>query len=479
MSSDDERSEENRQRETPKLPKKLEERLDEVGTNIKQPLDPLHSDHDLKSKQPVQVVECFLALKQSEYSDWTLRDYSYDLTRLLEYFEYSGIDDFSELSSSDLSGFKTWRKRDENVNLTTLHGQLANLRVFLRWCEKKDLVADGLADDIDMPDVDDEDMVSYVRLDEEEAQQIIEHNQQFPYVTREFAEFVVMWEGLCRLGGVRSLDLKDYDRQGRYIDLTHNPQKGTPLKNGESNEDTEKGGGERQINLPEWVCDVLNRYIDGTSDPEQPQRIDVTDDDDDRQPLFTTSNGRVSEATVRRDLYRITQPCRHGRACPYGREPDECEAYSDNNRLSRCPSSVSPHPVRRGGICNQIKQGVDKDEICQRANVSRGILDKHYDLRSREEARKQRRKELAKNLDGYADPARLQPSSVESRIPLWQDAVQLKRRAQNQWDDSETRQRAVHTLAGVVVFIALVAINFAFLGIGIDPVNHRLFFELW
>ena len=384
------------------------------------------------------------------------------------------MDELAALSKSNLAKFKDWRRRDGKITLIILHDQMANIRVFLRWCEEKEIVADGLADNVEMPDVEEGDMVSYVRLDTESAERIIAYHQQFRYTTRGFAMFGLMWEGLCRLGGVRSLDLEDYNREEGYITLTHSPEEGTPLKNGASNEDTEHGGGEREINLPEWVCQSLNEYLDGTSDPSHPQRIDVKDEYG-RKPLFSTRNGRVFHSTIRRDLYRITQPCRYGQGCPYNRDPDKCDARNDNSRLSQCPSSVSPHPVRRGGICHQIKQGVNKDTICNRANVSRNVLDTHYDIRTREEARRQRRKELMKHLDGYEELKK--PTAVETQIPLLQDALQVKRRVKRNLHDPVVQQRVIYGTAMFAIFVSLVSIYFAFLGIGIDLDNRRLVFE--
>jgi hypothetical protein len=112
---------------------------------------------------------------------------------------------------------------------------------------------------MEIPDEEEINDVSYVRLGAEEAQRIIEYHQQFPYVTRRFAEFVVMWAGLCRRGDVRSLDLSDYNRDGGYVDLEHNEDEDTPLKNGESSGNTENDGGEREVNLPNWGCDGIRR----------------------------------------------------------------------------------------------------------------------------------------------------------------------------------------------------------------------------
>lgn len=351
-----------------KLPKKLARRIEKLPENRTENERIIGNGAiELTSKHPVTVVEYYLTIKRNERAEKTHEDYSYDLTRFLEYCEYEGVEDLSELSSQNFEGFKSWRQRDGNIVLATLDGQLSNIRSWIRWCEQVELVEQGLADSIEMPDLDPSDEVSYVRLSAEAAEQIREYYDQLDYVPREYAEWVLMWEVLLRLGGVRSLDLDNYNREEGYIELEHDPEEGTPLKNGESKVEGE--GGERELNLPDWVCEILNTYIDGTGDPNDPKRIEA-EDEYGRKPLFTTEKGRVSESTVRRDLYRITQPCRYGAACPHERDPTDCEARQDSNRYSYCPSNVSPHPVRRGGICHQINQGVPKETICDRADVS-------------------------------------------------------------------------------------------------------------
>jgi hypothetical protein len=97
-----------------------------------------------------------------------------------------------------------------------------------------EIVADSLADDIEMPHLDDTDIVSYTRLDPDAANRILEYHGQFDYVTREFAEFAVIWSVLIRRGGVRSLDRDNYNREEGYIVLEHDPEQETPLNNGAS-----------------------------------------------------------------------------------------------------------------------------------------------------------------------------------------------------------------------------------------------------
>jgi len=473
MSTDDETTE-----HLPNLPEKLAGRIDKRANDLNTG-EPIvgNGDLELTSEHPVSVVEYFLAVHVNEWSESTYKDYSYDLTRFLEYSEYADQDDLSQFSSRDLEGFKQWRKRDDNIGLATLHGQLANIRVLVRWCEKIELVEEGLADEIEMPDLDPSDIVSYTRLSPEAADRIIEYHRQFDYVSREFAEFALMWAVLVRLGGVRALDLDHYNREEGYIELEHTDEEDTPLKNGES--DVEGEGGEREVNLPNWVCEILNTYIDGTGDPNHPKRIEK-EDEYGRKPLFTTKQGRVSKSTLRRDLYRITQPCRHGAECPHDMDPEDCEARNDNDLLSRCPSNVSPHPVRRGGICHQLKQGVPKDTICERADVSRKVLNKHYDLRTKEEARKQRRDELRKHLEGYEKVSREQStdrSGLRQEFPFLSDIATAPESYIDR-DDAPTRARAVKGVAAYGAFVTLTGINFSLLGIGFDPGTWELILSL-
>lgn len=462
----------------PDLPEKLAQRIDGLPDHVTEGEKIIgNGDFELTSEHPVSVVEYFLAVHVDEWAEWTYKDYSYDLTRFLEYCEYADIDDLSELSSRDLEGFKQWRKRDGNIGLATLHGQLANIRVFIRWCGTIEIVDPELADDIEMPDLDLSDIVSHTRLDPESAERIFEYYEQVDYVTRKFAEFALMWAVLVRLGDIRSLDLDNYNREEGYIELEHNPQEDTPLKNGAS--EVEGQGGEREINLPDWVCEILNTFIDGTGDPNHPKRIEA-EDEYGRKPLFSTKFGRVAESTIRRDLYKITQPCRYGQNCPHDMEPTECEARQNHNLHSRCPSNVSPHPVRRGGICFQLKKGVPKDTICERADVSRKVLNKHYDLRTKEEARKQRRNELRKHLDGYEGPQPDpggNPTPLRGESPLISDLTIIKNHVVDSIGPLPDRRRFVKGLAAYGVFVGLTGLNLGLMGLGFDPVSWEVVIE--
>lgn len=450
------------------LPDVLAERIEQYEKLDVADEDLIISNGDiaLTSERPVEVVEYFIETHRNRWAGATVSDYSYDLTRFLEYCDYADIEDVSNLSSRDIEGFQDWRERDGNIALATLHAQLSNIRVFIRWCERVEIIEEELADEMVLPDLEPSDVVSHTRIDTETAKQIRAYYDDLPYVPQEYAMFSLVWSVLIRLGGLRSLDLDDYHREEGYIELGHSLEENTPLKNGESKIEGE--GGEREINLPEWVCEVLNTYIDGTGDPNHPQRKEVTDEFG-REPLFTTRYGRVSKTTVRRQIYRITQPCRHGEDCPEGLNPNTCPARNNHNRLSRCPANVSPHPIRRGGICYQLNQGVSKQTICERADVSRAVLNKHYDLRTKQEARKQRRQKLQPHLDGYED-AYTNHDSNQGTINSYSHISSFIAKPMSvEINDLTNQSRRIKGAVGFVCYLLFIFIDILLISLGNIP----------
>lgn len=140
--------------------------------------------------------------------------------------------------------------------------------------------------------------------------------------------------------------------------------------------------GERLVALSDDLCELLDDWIES-------QRRDVTDECG-REPLLTTAQSRPCKSTLRVYVYRWTQPCRYDRECPHDRNPDECEA-TERDHLSKCPSSVSPHAIRRGSITHSLNNDMPDKVVSDRANVSQEVIDMHYDRRTERERMEQRR----------------------------------------------------------------------------------------
>ena len=180
-----------------------------------------------------------------------------------------------------------------------------------------------------------------------------------------------------RISSAHALDIDDYHPMEGWLDVQHRPSTATPLKN--------KNRGERQVSLNEGVCEVLNDYIEA----HHPR----VEDDHGRMPLLGTQYGRAHRTTLTQNIYVLTRPCHYTNECPHNRSLDECEATT-NDRASKCPSSVSPHAIRRGSITTHRNQNVPKDVASDRMDVSGEVLDKHYDMATPDEKRKRRQEYL-------------------------------------------------------------------------------------
>lgn len=210
-----------------------------------------------------------------------------------------------------------------------------------------------------------------VRATDSEVYETVVEPELIDIVT---SKFETLYEGYGSNPDETFLDVEDYDPEEQSLRLRHHPETDTPLMN--------KRQGERIIAVSNEVCLVLDDWI-------REQRPDTTDDHG-RNPLLSTSHGRVAKTTIRTYCYQITRPCAHGQECPHGRDKNDCEA-TELNHSAKCPSSVSPHPFRRGAITHYLQSDVPEMVVGDRANVTTDVIDQQYDQRSQKEKMEQRR----------------------------------------------------------------------------------------
>jgi integrase len=262
----------------------------------------------------------------------------------------------------------------------TLEQQLRTFRVFLRYCESIEAVETGISEKLIISKVSKGEAVRDDAITHEEACAIREHLRKYEYASKEHVIFSLLYHTGMRRGACVSLDVGNWESDEEYIEIQHQPDASvrTPLKL--------KQEGERNLSiLDAGLSEAMDDYLSHN-------RIPHTEPDG-REPLFTTRNGRISGNAAQSIIYRVTRPCYYGKDCPHNRDVNACEATDADNYPS-CPSSVSPHPIRRSAIMHHLNSDVSKSIASERMAVSVDTLEEHYDARSREEKRRARQSEL-------------------------------------------------------------------------------------
>ena len=329
---------------------------------------------DLEPIEPAEAVDWYLDHRKPDLSEKSMQNHKYRLNNFLEWCEEEGLNNLNRLTGRELHRYRSWRSKD--IKTVTLVNELRTLRVFLEFCASIDGVEEGLREKVLIPSVSDGEEAKDEHIDPERAEEILDYLNRFEYANRSHVIAAVLWHTGIRLGTLRALDVDDFDSDEPCLVVRHRPESETPLKNGEA--------AERSIYVGDHYRAVIEDYI-------KYNRHDVTDDYG-REPLITSDQGRLSEGAVRTAVYRLTQPCSYGE-CPHDREPTECE-YTNYAKVSGCPSSLSPHAIRRGSITAHLREGTPTEVVSDRMNVSAGVLDKHYDERTEREKMRVRRELL-------------------------------------------------------------------------------------
>jgi site-specific recombinase XerD len=329
---------------------------------------------ELEPLAPSEAKEMFLAERRGQVAERTVQADDYRLRHLIAWMEDNGIENTNDLTGRILHKFRLWRKEDGDLNKVSLRTQLKSLRVFIKWCESIDAVKEGLHEKILLPSPSKEEERREETLRTGQAEEVLDYLRRFEYASRTHTLLDLLWHTGLRIGAVYSLDIEDYDSEEERLEMTHRPETGTALKN--------KSEGERMIALSRYVCEVLDDFIEHN-------RLDTLDENG-REPLFTSEQGRLTISTMRERVYTVTRPCYYGDECPHERDIDDCEATRYGYR-SKCPSSVSPHSVRRGAITHFLTEDIPEQVVSDRMNVGQDVLDKHYDKRSEEVKVEQRR----------------------------------------------------------------------------------------
>jgi site-specific recombinase XerD len=326
------------------------------------------STDDLEPIEPRTAQELYLDHKANQCSDVTVQSHEYRLNYFVSWCADNSIDNMNDLSGRNLHKYRLWRKEKGELNKISMQTQMSTLRVFLKWCGTIEAVDPDLYNKVLVPQVNGEEEQRDVMLDAEHAEEILQRLSKYHYASREHVLFALLWETGMRIGAVRSLDVGDVDIDERHLEVIHRPEQETTLKNGQ--------GGERLVAISAELAELLEDYIRDT-------RSETTDDYG-RNPLLSGNWRRHSRSTMRRIVYELTAPCFLDRECP------DCNSGSEK----KCPEAVNPHAIRRGSITHFLTNDVPVEIVGDRMDVSRKVIDKHYDRRPEEVKLEQRRRYL-------------------------------------------------------------------------------------
>ncbi|WP_254823143.1 tyrosine-type recombinase/integrase [Haloglomus halophilum] len=329
---------------------------------------------------PREAVERWLDKLRVDKAEATVSGYWYRLKLFVEWCDEEGIESVRDLSGWDLDSYEQAR-RAAGVSPVTLSNELTTLRQFLAYCERVELVEEGLPDKIDPPSIDESDEVNSERLESERALALIRaFRDGDERASAHHVALELLWFIGARMGAIRALDVGDVDTDAGTVRFVHRPESDTTLKNGQK--------GERLVGIPDETATTVKRYL-------ALQRTELVDDHK-RRPLLTTSRGRVSTNTIRKWIYYATAPCRAS-PCPHDRQRATCDWF-DRTSANKCPSTLSPHRVRTGSITWQLNRGLDEHEVSRRVNASPETIRKHYDVADADEAFHKRRSETVTRL---------------------------------------------------------------------------------
>jgi len=331
----------------------------------------------LEPIEPDTALELYLADRENELTEATLYSHKSRLGHFVRWCDEQSIENLNDLTGRQLHRYRLWRRDEGDLSIASEKTQMDTLRVFIRWLEQVDGVEQDLSMKVRSPSLTPEQNTRHVMLDSERATKVLAYLEKYEYATFGHVTVALLWHTMMRVGAAHALDVDDYYSDEQYLEVRHRPERGTPIKNKEE--------GERLVALSEQVCELLDDWIAN-------RRPDVTDDHG-REPLLASRQGRAHRTTLRGYCYRATRPCSYGEECPHDRDPNECEA-THRDAAFDCPSSVSPHAIRRGSITHSLNSDVPENATSDRANVSQAVLEQHYDRRTKREKMEQRREYL-------------------------------------------------------------------------------------
>lgn len=210
--------------------------------------------HDLEPIGPSTTQQQYLEHKASQCADQTVQSHRYRTNHFVRWCDENGIDNMNTLTGRDIHQYRLWRAEEGDLNKVTIMTQMSTIRVFLDWCGSIEAVDPDLHTKVLVPQVSGDEERSDAMLESERAEEILAYPTKFHYASLEHVLLAILWQTGMRIGAARLLDLKDIDFDDQFLDLSHRPETGTPLKNA--------SGGERPVAISSELAELIQDYIE-------------------------------------------------------------------------------------------------------------------------------------------------------------------------------------------------------------------------
>ncbi len=309
-----------------------------------------------------EAVDFYIHRNRPNWHGETARTYRKSLATFEDYADDADIDTLDDVNLWTAGQYTDWLL-DADYARATIQSKQRQARTWLKWIESQGLLEIGTHLAIEPLRLDDSEQTSSDILTPDSLREYLAFYREDAQwrATRRHAILEVIGHIGARRSCVRALDIEDHDPEARTLTFRNRPETDTRLKRGDSHE--------RKVILSPEPNAVLAEYIEGNRHP--------THDDHGRRPLFSSIRGRPVKSTITGWVYQATTPCIM-QACPHNRRRYHCE-WTEQRHASKCPSTKSPHPARRGSITWQLNIGRSRDDVAERAATTPDVIRRYYD----------------------------------------------------------------------------------------------------
>lgn len=309
-----------------------------------------------------EAIDLFITRNRPDWKGETARTYRKSLATFEEFAEDEGLETIDDFELWRVGKFTDWLIRQDFAR-ATVQSKQKQARRWLKWLSAQGYVPMGTHMAIETLQLDDKEQTSSAIMRPDTIRKFLEFYRGSTkwYGKRRHALLELIGHTGARRSCIRCLDFEDYDSDERTLKFINRPETGTRLKAGDTHE--------RKVILSDVPNEVLREYVER-------ERFDVHDDHG-RRPLIASRVGRPAKSTLTNWLYRATIPCVM-RECPHGRRRRNCP-WTSQTEASKCPSSISPHPIRRGSITWQQNIGRSIEDVADRAATTPDVIRRFYD----------------------------------------------------------------------------------------------------